>query len=72
MYWKDQYVNVINTKNDKHTKSDNNVRVGQSDVRFKNQMFIFMDNVKNTNNHSSSMTNQINGLCDHSLPQCPQ
>ena len=35
MDWKDHYVNVINTKNDNHTTSDNNV--GHSDVRYKNQ-----------------------------------
>ena len=61
MFWKDQYVNVINTKNYNRTTSNNNVRVGQSDVEVKNQTFNFMEN---TEDHFSSMINQINSVCD--------
>ena len=46
MYCKNQYVSVINTKDDNHTTSDDNVRDGYSDVGYKNQMFSFMDNMK--------------------------
>ena len=67
MYWTDKHVNVINTlKNNNCTTFDNNVRVGQSDVGYKNQTFSFIEHTKN---HSSSMTNHINSLCDHPLPQ---
>ena len=67
IYWKYQYVNVINTKDDNHITSDDNV--SQIDVGYKNQTFNFMDNVLSTRDyHSSSITNMINSVCDYSLP----
>ena len=40
-------LSIINTESDNHTMSDNNIRVGQSDVEYKNQTFYmyFMENM---------------------------
>ena len=40
-----KYIENINTKNNNHTASNNNVRFAQNDVGYKNLTFNFMDNM---------------------------